>query len=133
MSLLSRLFRSKAQKEVDALQEDLDRRLVSIQAGLELFAKTTDAFDDSGDEASFKFAQGKHQYFTNALLNDLGHVEELIKKMRLTLDLNNGRPTSGFVSDVIDAKKMLKDTDENRDRLVKICREMIDLSAISAR
>ena len=87
MSLLSRLFRSKAQKAVDALQEDFNRRLVSIQAGLKLFAKTTDAFDnDRGEEASFKVAQAKHQYFTNALLDDLGHIEELIKKMRLTLD-----------------------------------------------
>jgi hypothetical protein len=130
MSLLSRLFRSKAQKAVDALQENLDRRLWAVDAGLKLFKKATDAFDGSGDEASFTLAQGKHQYFTNALIDDLSRAEELIKTMRLDLDYNNGRPPSGFASDVIEAEKMLEGTDANVNRLAKVTKELLDLAGV---
>jgi hypothetical protein len=134
MSLLSRLFRSKAQKAVDTLQENLNRRLLAIEGGLKLFGKATDAFDVSNipegseDEASFKGAQAKHQYFTNALLDDLKSVEELIKTMQLDLGYNNGRPSPGFASEVIEAERMLEETNKNVDRLLNITQEMLDLA-----
>lgn len=133
MSLLSRLFRSKAHKAVDALQENMNRRLMAIDAGLKLFKKATDAFDVSsipeGSEegTSFKLAQAKHAYFTNAVLDDLKHAEELIKAMQFALGYNNGRPPPGFESDIIRAEKMLEGTDDNVNRLWNITREMLDI------
>jgi hypothetical protein len=133
MSILSRLFRSKAQKGVDALQENLNRKLWAVDGGLKLFKKATDAFDGSGDEESFRLAQGKHEYFTNALIDDLSHVEDLIKKMKLDLDYNNGRPHPGFASEVIDVEKLLEGTNKNVNRLSRVTQEMLDLAGVKLR
>ncbi|MBY5854634.1 hypothetical protein [Rhizobium ruizarguesonis] len=133
MSLLSRLFRSKAQKAVDALQDNLNHRLVAIDAGLKLFKKSADAFDASSipegseEEASFKLAQGKHAYFTNALLDDLKHAEELIKAMQLSLSFNSGRPSPGFETDVLRTEKVLEGTDDNVNRLSHVTKDMLDI------
>lgn len=134
MSLLSRLFRSKAQKAVDALQQGLDRRLLAVQAGLELFETATNAFEASniprgspGSEA-FKLGQGKHAYFTNALLDDLTHAEELIKAMHRALEYNGGRPMAGFEKEVIEAEKVLERTDANVNRLRNVCQGLLDIA-----
>ncbi|WP_395446958.1 hypothetical protein ACHMW7_18150 [Aminobacter sp. UC22_36] len=134
MSLFSRLFRSKAQKAVDGLQDDLNRRLLAVQAGLELFQRTTKAFDMSGiddgssEAASFNAAQGRHAFFTSALIDDLGHVEELIKAMRRALEYNNGRPNAGFEREVMQVEKDLARTNTNIERLGKVCRQLVDIA-----
>ncbi|MCH4561281.1 hypothetical protein ACVILI_001885 [Mesorhizobium sp. USDA 4775] len=133
MSLFSRLFRSKAQKAVDALQGDLNRRLAAVQAGLELFERTTKAFavsgiDEGSSEAtSFKLAQGKHGYFTSALIDDLTHPEELIKAMHRALEFNNGRPSPGFEREVREAEQALERADANIDRLRDVCQQLLDV------
>ncbi|MER8430867.1 hypothetical protein [Mesorhizobium caraganae] len=133
MSLFSFLFRSKAQKAVDELQDGLNRRLSAIQAGLELFERTTKVFAVSGIEegsseaASFKLAQGKHGYFTSALIDDLTDAEKLIKTMHRALDFSNGRPSPGFEKEVIEAEQALERSDANFDRLAGVCQQLLDV------
>jgi hypothetical protein len=136
MSLFGRLFRSKAQKAVDLLQEGLDSRLTRVGAGLEVFKRTAKSFDMSGIEegssaaTSFQLAQGKHAFFTNALIDDLGRVEELVKAMRRALEYNNGRPQPGFEKEVIEAEEQLERTDANFKRLGEVCQQLIDIAGV---
>jgi hypothetical protein len=130
MSLLSRLFQSKAQKAVDALQESLDRRLLAIEGGLKLFKQATESFVP-GDEQAFKVAQAKHEYFTTALLDDLAFAENRIKVMRRDLGYNRGRPQPGFASEVTAVEEIIEATDNNIARLVKATQTMLDLAGLS--
>ncbi|SFQ04615.1 hypothetical protein SAMN03159463_05474 [Mesorhizobium sp. NFR06] len=81
----------------------------------------------SSETTSFKLAQGKHAYFTNALIDDLAHVEELIKAMHRALEFNNGRPSPGFEKEVIEAEQALERTDANIDRLRDVCQQLVDV------
>lgn len=137
MSFLSRLFPSKAQKAVDALQHELDRRLLAVQSGLELFKRATDVFETceipegSLEDKSFRVAQGKHAYFTNALIDDLSRAEELIEVMRRSLEYNGGRPQPSFAKEVIEAENYLADTDANVERLHKVTQEMQEIVGLA--
>ncbi|MEP9389433.1 hypothetical protein [Mesorhizobium sp. KR9-304] len=119
---------------MDALQEELDRRLVAVGAGLEVFKRTAKSFDMSGIEdgcseaASFKLAQGRHAYFTNALIDDLSSVEEQVKAMRRALEYNDGRPQPSFEKEVTEAERDLEQTDANIRRLSEVCQQLIDIA-----
>lgn len=109
MSLLSRVFRSKPQKSVDALQDKLNRRLVAVQDGLQIYTAAGDRFaamdvpEGSGEWKAFSLAQRKHQYFTSALIDDLSAVEEEIRLLQRTLDVG-GKPSVDFASRLMNAE-----------------------------
>lgn len=130
MSLFSRLFPSKLQRSIDALQETLNRRLVAVDASLKLFTITTDAFHalnpppESDDWAAFKLAQGKHQYFTNALIDDLGRAEDRIKQIRLAANIGGKAAALQLAAEILETEDMLKETGTNVDRLAAICDQM---------
>ncbi|MEP9389436.1 hypothetical protein [Mesorhizobium sp. KR9-304] len=134
--LLICLFPSKAQKTVDALQDNLDGSLLAVRTRLELFEKATEAFKTSGlseslpERVAFQLAQSKHAYFTKALIDDLSRVEDFLEGMRRTFDCNNGRPADGFADHVIEAEDLLGATDANVNRLQKVTQELLDITGL---
>ncbi|RUU53915.1 hypothetical protein [Mesorhizobium sp. M2C.T.Ca.TU.002.02.1.1] len=83
--------------------------------------------EGSSEATSFKLAQGKHGYFTSALIDDLTRAEERIKAMHRALEFNNGRPSPGFEKEVIEAEQALEGTDVNIDRLREVCQQLLDV------
>jgi hypothetical protein len=134
LGIFARLFRTRANKAVDALQTALNSRLTSVDAALKLFSIASDAFtalevpQESDDWKAFKLAQGKHQYFTNALLDDLSTVEERIKVLRLAASLGAASASTNFAADVTEVKQMLAATEQNITRLQRVCRDMVEIA-----
>ena len=131
-------FRSKVEKKIDALQDVLNARLLAVDAALKLFTLATDEFDrleqspDTETWKMFKAAQARHQYFTNALLSDLGNVEDRIKRLRLASAIAVRSDPLQVAASLHEVERLLADTEENVGRLGNICREMTHATGLTA-